>query len=97
MYGAKCSGGYVHCSDLGRDHFDWAIIWIGSDIVPPAHYPDDRYHMDWQCDCTACRKETNMFEPKLEQKRLDKEKGTSELEPIFELDSIFELSSIVLH
>jgi hypothetical protein len=53
--------------------------------------------MDWQCDCTACRKETNMFELWLEQKRLDKEKGTSELEPIFELDSIFELSSIVLH
>jgi len=32
-----------------------------------------------------------MFELWLEQKRLDKEKGTSELEPIF------ELSSIVLH
>ena len=90
MYGAKCSGGYVHCP-VDSDHSDWAVIFIGSDIVPPAHYPDDRYHMDWQCDCTACIKETNMFELWLEQKRLDKEKGTSELEPIF------ELSSIVLH
>jgi hypothetical protein len=90
MYGAKCSGGYAHCP-VDSDHFDWAVIFIGSDIVPPAHYPDDRYHMDRQCDCTACIKETNMFELWLEQKRLDKEKGTSELEPIF------ELSSIVLH
>lgn len=90
MYGAKCSGGYAHCP-VDSDHFDWAVIFIGSDIVPPAHYPDDRYHMDWQCDCTACIKETNMLELWLQQKRLDKEKGTSELEPIF------ELSSIVLH